>query len=402
MANINEELGTGEVLNYDEVKKRIHLTIKAAQSSRERFLRKDGNVSSYADTIWSVMLWGPPGIGKSTLVREVAKKANMPFTAFFLSHYTPPDWTGIPSLNEKNKTTSFNPPERLLADILPAIKEGKPVIVFLDELNKATKDLLSMIHQFILEGEFSNGMKLPPGSVIVAAGNQQRYVPTVHLFDAALTNRMGHINMTFDVNQWYNAFGVKYVDSDILTFVMSNSEWFYKMGKDVMSQEPFPTPRSWTKASDMYRALVEEKGRDKARDDPYPIGMFCGASAQTAFTDYMRNRERFQKMDKILEGKVDPKNEKALTFKPADQFPVVYYALAKVAKSPEKYLNSFISYLTGHYIRDEIKAFAVNWLYHNMTGNKYMSKIVNDPRLRKFIGENVDNILAGQDIEIGD
>jgi DNA polymerase III delta prime subunit len=404
MGNINDAL-EAEGLNFNEVKERIHLTIKSAQASREAYLKGEGDVSSYADTIWSLIVWGPPGIGKSTLVREVAKETGMPFAAFFLSHYTPPDWTGIPSLNKENKTTSFNPPERLLKDILPAIKEGKPVIVFLDELNKATKDLLAMIHQFILEGEFSNGMRLPPGSVIIAAGNQQKWVPTVHLFDSALTNRMGHLYMTYDLNQWYNNYGVQYIDSDILAFIMSNPKWFYNINvKDVMSQKPFPTPRSWKKASDMYKTLVEQSGREKARNNPFPIGMFCGESAQVAFTDYMKNRERFNKMDKILEGKVKSNKKEDIIFDQADQYPVIYYALSKVAREPKKYMDRFIAYLMGPYkIRKEIQSFAVKWMFHNIdiaSNPEIGMKLMNDPRLKEFIGDNADNILQGQDIDV--
>lgn len=121
----------------------------------------------------NIMLVGNHGIGKSEILTEYFSAKGMPVIALFLGQMSDPgDLIGIPTKNEVTGKTDFMPPYWFPLD-------GKPIVLFLDELNRARPEVLQTIMDLALNRKLA-GRRLPEGSRIISAvneGNQYRPGP---------------------------------------------------------------------------------------------------------------------------------------------------------------------------------------------------------------------------------
>ena len=113
----------------------------------------------------NLMLVGNHGIGKSEILTEYYKAKGMPVIALFLGQMSDPgDLIGLPHKDEATGKTDFMPPYWFPTD-------GKPIVLFLDELNRARPEILQTIMDLALNRKLA-GRKLPEGSRIIAAVNE--------------------------------------------------------------------------------------------------------------------------------------------------------------------------------------------------------------------------------------
>ena len=123
----------------------------------------------YIEKRRSTMLWGAPGIGKSAIVYQLAAELTWKVIDFRANIREPVDVRGIPVADLKSGTTRWLSP-----DELPQVaRDGECGILFIDEINTASPQMMAVLMQLILErrcGEYT----LPEGWVIVAAGNRVR------------------------------------------------------------------------------------------------------------------------------------------------------------------------------------------------------------------------------------
>ena len=130
----------------------------------------------------NIMLVGNHGIGKSEILTEYYKSKNMPVIALFLGQMSDPgDLIGIPNKNEKTGKTDFMPPDWFPTD-------GKPIVLFLDELNRARPEILQTIMDLALNRKLA-GRMLPKGSRIISAVTQGEQYQLTDL-DPALVSRV--------------------------------------------------------------------------------------------------------------------------------------------------------------------------------------------------------------------
>ncbi|HET8843596.1 MAG TPA: MoxR family ATPase, partial [Ktedonobacteraceae bacterium] len=130
-----------------------------------------------------VFIWGQPGIGKSALVQEFAESIGLPCVSLLGSQLAPEDIIGVPQILDG--TSRFCPP-RMIA-------RQEPYCLFLDELNACTPEVQKAFYSLIHErrvGEYH----LPPGSVVIGAGNRSQDNALVKNMSSALMNRMMHIH----------------------------------------------------------------------------------------------------------------------------------------------------------------------------------------------------------------
>ena len=123
-------------------------------------------VQKLIDKKLPVFIWGAPGIGKSSIVKQIAKEQELNFLDLRLSLLDPTDLKGIPFFNAETKEGVWAKPS-----FLPSI-EGSKGILFLDEINTAPPAVQASAYQLILDrkvGEY----ELPEGWSIVAAGNRE-------------------------------------------------------------------------------------------------------------------------------------------------------------------------------------------------------------------------------------
>ncbi len=197
----------------------------------------------------TLYLWGVHGVGKSSIVRQVAEELNIGWVDLRCAQIEAADLRGLPQKGDDGKT-HFLPP----AD-LPSDGEG---ILFLDELNRAPGDVLAAAFQLVLDrrvGEY----QLPPGWSIVAAGNVDNGDYTVSELDLAFRDRFCHVvlaagNATFA--EWADWISQHYPDQsmDVVDFCGSNLAHLEAEVKEELGFTITPSRRSWEMVARILRA----------------------------------------------------------------------------------------------------------------------------------------------------
>lgn len=197
-----------------------------------------------------VFLWGPPGIGKSSIVAQIAKEQDIPCIDLRLSLLDPTDLRGIPFFDTKKDTAVWAPPS-----FLPdgSQKEG---ILFLDELNTAAPMVQASAYQLILDrkiGEYT----LPDGWSIVAAGNRESDRGVVFRMAAPLANRFVHLEMEADVNEWKKWAIDAQMDVNIISYISYRPDALFAFNTQDDSRS-FATPRTWEYVNEILASKPDE------------------------------------------------------------------------------------------------------------------------------------------------
>jgi hypothetical protein len=196
-----------------------------------------------------VFLWGPPGVGKSDVVAQVAKARNMELRDVRLSLLDPVDLKGFPVADKANAQMSWLPP-----DFLPPMESKNEGILFLDELVSAPPAVQAAAYQLILDRKIGNYV-LPDGWAMVAAGNRAGDRAVVHRMPSALRNRLIHLDFEINVEDWVE-WGQKHdMCYELLAFIRFRPELLHKFNP---TEDPrqFPTPRSWMFVNQLYKSRL--------------------------------------------------------------------------------------------------------------------------------------------------
>ncbi|ARN85291.1 AAA family ATPase [Candidatus Nucleicultrix amoebiphila] len=186
-----------------------------------------------------VFVWGPPGIGKSAIVEDVANHLGLPAVCLLGSQILPQDILGIPQMMDG--TYRFAPP-RMLA-------RHEPYCLFLDEFNGSSIDVQKVFYNIISEkriGEY----KMPTGSIIIAAGNRLEDYAHVLDLSSALVNRMIHIRLAPNTQDWLNWAKNHSLHPLIIEYLTKNPTHLHSLPNN--NQQPFSTPRTWNILSDAF------------------------------------------------------------------------------------------------------------------------------------------------------
>ena len=190
------------------------------------------------NTRWPAFLWGAPGVGKSSVVRQVVDALDLHLIDVRAPLLDPTDLRGLPYL--RDGVAAWAPPS-----FLPSDPTSRGVLFF-DELNAAPPLVQASLYQLTLDrrvGEY----ELPPGWRIVAAGNRAEDAAVVFRMPSALANRFVHIDFEVDFNDWANWALRAGIDPRIQAFLALRRDLLI----DTRNMDRgFPTPRSWEMASD--------------------------------------------------------------------------------------------------------------------------------------------------------
>lgn len=194
-----------------------------------------------------LMIWGPPGIGKSNVVAQFAARKNIPLNDIRTILLDPVDLRGLPWVDkEKNKAMSAIP------DFLPDPDDKGEGILFLDELTSAPKQVQGALYQLILDRKIGE-YKLPDGWHIIAAGNRMTDRGVTTRMPTPLANRFYHIDMEVsfdDWMEWANSSELGNIAPEIKSFLRFKPSFLHDF--DATSDAvAFPTPRSWEITSKM-------------------------------------------------------------------------------------------------------------------------------------------------------
>lgn len=194
----------------------------------------------------ALMIWGAPGIGKSSIVAQVAVAHHLEFTDLRLSQLAPTDLRGLPV--PENGVSRWYPPV-----FLPRSGAG---VLFLDELNMAPPALQGVAQQLILDravGEY----RVPDGWFIWAAGNRKEDRASVFDMPAPLANRFVHLTLEPD----FEAFKIyaleRGLNEQIIGFLSFRPGLLHRMDDD---RPAWCSPRSWEIAAHLHAADVDISG----------------------------------------------------------------------------------------------------------------------------------------------
>lgn len=186
----------------------------------------------------STMIWGPPGIGKSSIVAQTAAHFGLGFIDVRLSQLAPTDLRGLPV--PEDGVSRWYPPE-----FLPRDGRG---ILFLDELNMAPPAMQGMAQQLILDRRVGS-YAVPAGWFIWAAGNRKEDRAAVFDMPAPLANRFVHLEVEPDFDN-FKAYALAHgLHEQIIAFLSYRSALLHRMDPQ---QSAWPSPRSWAMASRLH------------------------------------------------------------------------------------------------------------------------------------------------------
>jgi alkaline phosphatase D len=189
-----------------------------------------------------VMMVGPHGIGKTEAVKSYATENNLHCEVLMLSLLDTGDMLGLPY--REGLSTKWAQPV-WFTRILEANAAGKRSVLFLDEINRASNDLIGASLQLVLDGRL-NEHQLPSGTMIVAAINPDDGNYSVNSLDAAMMDRMVVCEVEADSASWLRYAKANGVNEKVTEFISKHTKYIHHTPKDGGKGT---SPRSWTRLS---------------------------------------------------------------------------------------------------------------------------------------------------------
>jgi hypothetical protein len=236
-----------------------------------------------------VMLWGPPGVGKSQIIAQIARHHGVPLIDVRLSQMEPTDLRGIPFRNGDRVEWSV---PALLPD---ATRHGPAGILFLDEITSAPPTVTAAAYQLILDrrlGEY----RAPEGWVIFAAGNRYGDRGVTYVMPTPLANRFTHYEVEPNLEDWVAWAHSAAIDSRVIAFLRFRPDLLFDFD---LAHNPvaFPSPRSWEYA---HRALAKFDDSPELLLDA--VQACVGPAAGVEFKAFVDNMHELPDIDAITRG----------------------------------------------------------------------------------------------------
>lgn len=243
----------------------------------------------------SVALWGPMGVGKSTLVRKVAEELTVRIhkpvkvTDIRLLNFSPVDLRGIPSADVNKEFTVWLKPK------IFDLSDDEVNILFLDEISAAPQSLQAAAYQIALDKQIGEH-KLPDNCIVICAGNRTTDRSVAFRMPKALANRLMHFEINADFRSWYEWAVESNIDGRVVGFLAFDNS---KLNLEAEIEElAFPTPRSWEFVS----RLLTTTGKEP--DEIHELLCGCiGVSTAGEFEAWSRVYRHLPTVEDILSGK---------------------------------------------------------------------------------------------------
>lgn len=253
----------------------------------------------------SVFVWGPPGIGKSSVIEQFANELGLECVALLGSQLAAEDLIGIPQIDTKENVSRFVPPSMIVRQ--------KEFCLFIDELNTASSEVQKAFYSLILEkriGEY----KLPKNSIVVGAGNRAADSALVKQMPSALVNRMVHVHLKVNHKLWLEWANNNNIHPWVIEYIKSRPR---HLSTEIAptDENPFSTPRSWHTVSDALNAFGDNLS------DNYLDALLYGSITKEHAMDFKAFIKQVKykfSISKILKGEVkwpdEPKDRDILLF----------------------------------------------------------------------------------------
>jgi hypothetical protein len=290
-----------------------------------------------------VFLWGPPGIGKSDIVKQLGVELEAHVIDVRLSLWEPTDIKGIPYFNSNDSTMSWAPPGELPSKEFA--KNYKNIILFLDEMNSAAPTVQAAAYQLILNRKVGT-YELPDNVLLVAAGNRESDKGVTYRMPAPLANRFVHLEMRVDWDDYFNWATENKINKDVAGFLSFSKKDLYDFDPKSASRA-FATPRSWSFVSEL---LDDDDGDDSTLTD-----LVSGAVGEGLAIKFMAHRKHASKMPKpedVLSGKVKKMESKEISAMYSLTISLCYELKEASDKNDKKWnekVNNFFSFIMHNF-----------------------------------------------------
>lgn len=243
--------------NIAQAKEEIIHTVQAYTAKDEK-----GNYKIPLVCQRPMLLMGPPGIGKTAIMKQIAREEKIGLVEYTLTHHTRQSAVGLPILKKKNfGGKEYTVTEYTMSEIIASVyqcmeqQQVSEGILFLDEINCVSETLAPTMLQFLQNKTFGTH-RLPPGWVIVAAGNPERYNKSVREFDMVTLDRMRSMEIEADYKVWRAYAQKRQIHTAVLAYLDLKQENFYQI-REKQEGSCFVTARGWEDLSRILQVYEE-------------------------------------------------------------------------------------------------------------------------------------------------
>ena len=257
-----------------------------------------------------VFLMGPPGIGKTAIMEQIAAELGVGLVSYSMTHHTRQSALGLPFIVRKTYGgKEYDVSEYTMSEIIASVydlmedtgvKEG---ILFLDEINCVSETLAPSMLQF-LQYKIFGRHKVPEGWIVVTAGNPPEYNNSVREFDIVTWDRLKRVDVEPDFGIWKEYAYSRGTHPAVMTYLEIKKEDFYQVETTVDGKR-FVTARGWSDLSDMMRLYEQHK----LKIDENLVGQYLQnrkiAKDFAVYYDLFNKYRSDYQVDKILADKAD-------------------------------------------------------------------------------------------------
>lgn len=306
-------------MNIQQAKEEIKNTVKAYLTKNAYGEYQITNINQRP-----LLLIGPPGIGKTQIMAQIAKECKIGLVSYTITHHTRQSAVGLPYIKEEEfEGKSYSITEYTMSEIIASIyqkmketglKEG---ILFIDEINCVSETLAPTMLQFLQNKTFGN-QKVPEGWIIVAAGNPPEYNKSVREFDMVTLDRVRYINVEANYHIWKEYALSKHLHPMILSYLELKPRQFYRIETSIDGME-FVTARGWEDLSHLI-TLYEKLNLDINKETIYQYLHHeeVAEDVEAYYLLYKKYQDNYGIMD-ILDGKVNTKTYQRLAMADFDE-----------------------------------------------------------------------------------
>ena len=252
-------------MNISKAKEQIRNAVRA-------YLTRDdlGNYVIPVEKQRPVLLIGPPGIGKTAVMEQLASELGIGLISYSMTHHTRQSAIGLPFISRRSfDGREYDVTEYTMSEIIASVYDMMETtgvrqgILFLDEINCVSETLSPLMMQF-LQYKVFGGHRLPEGWVVVTAGNPPEYNDSAREFDIVTLDRLKKINVEPDYEAWREYAAGARVHPAVMSFLQSRRNAFYSV-ETTVSGKSIVTPRGWEDLSKMLQ-LYEANGIEADQD----------------------------------------------------------------------------------------------------------------------------------------